>query len=72
MMMKAAVEEIITETSGHILAFHIIFLVFRGTQLSTAICSAQSNLVQNTDQDPSILQWEATPEPKQLLNLVFE
>ena len=29
-------------------------------QLSTAVSSAQPNLVKNTDQDLSILQWAAT------------
>ena len=33
----------------------------QGAQLSTAIGSAQPNLVKNTYQDISILQWGATP-----------
>ena len=50
----------------------LLFTETSVTQLSTAIGSAQPNLVKNPDQDLSILQWAATLLPKELLDLDFE
>ena len=57
---------------GKLNFFIDIFYVHYCSQLSTAIGSAQPNLVKNPDQDLSILQWAATLLPKELLDLDFE
>ena len=47
-------------------------VLFQCTKLYTAVDCAQRNVVKNTDQDYSKVQWSETSEQKKILCFVFD